>query len=168
MRILTIMPLYSFGLPFLLGNAFSALQQPSSMAAYIFLQTLIIGFRDVHLAGPINCPSLRITWGWRASPSACLMEKLKIWPWELSVPSHVEEAGLTARSWCTERSRAEGCGQREDSSSSSSGGPLDHYTCHSLFTSTVHSSLLSTGLVGFLSTVNCIRCLSDFISKALL
>ena len=31
------------------------------MAAYIFLQTLIIGFRDVHLAGPINCPSLRIT-----------------------------------------------------------------------------------------------------------
>ena len=109
-----------------------------------------------------------LTWGWRASPSACLMEKLKIWPWELSVPSHVEEAGLTARSWCTERSRAEGCGQREDSSSSSSGGPLDHYTSHSLFTSTVHSSLLSTGLVGFLSTVNCIRCLSDFISKALL
>ena len=61
MRILTIMPLYSFGLPFLLGNAFYALQQSSSMAAYIFLQTLIIGFRDVHLAGPINCPSLRIT-----------------------------------------------------------------------------------------------------------
>lgn len=31
------------------------------MAAYTFLQTLNIGFRDVHLAGPINCPSLRIT-----------------------------------------------------------------------------------------------------------
>ena len=56
--------------------------------------------------------------------------------------------------------------QREDSSSSSSGGPLDHFTCHSLFMSTVHSSLLSTGLVGFLSTVNCIWCLNDFISKA--
>ena len=49
------------------------------MAAYTFLQTLNIGFRDVHLAGPINCPSLRITGLGLESVTLSLSdEKLKI------------------------------------------------------------------------------------------
>lgn len=114
------------------------------------------------LSFPRNC------WDQRSLPSACLMVRLKIMTLRANrglVPSHVEEAGGTTRSWCAERSRAEGWGQRGDSGSSNSWGPLDHYPCHSLFKSTIHPSLLSTSLVGNQERSDCLMYLKGFVVR---
>ena len=68
----------------------------------MFLQTFIIWFRDGHLAGPMNCPSLGIV---DLRPEIVTLglsdgeaEDMTLRAIRGLVPSHVEETGVTTRS----------------------------------------------------------------------